>query len=259
MAHSDLAHPARGFLVNVTTIPPLIYPFQYNPTQVTDAKKITWGSKYDAQHPAGARGFPGLAAGVQADLTAFQTGFMPGLGKTLGTATEVLGRVFSAAEIKRFEKEEPRTVTFKFVVDGREQRGGEPARRRNPAGDIVGDLAVIRSFSYPQLANWLDFAGALGGSGQAQGLQAAPTWSNLWFNEPPTMTLVLGDMSVEGFVTDLKITETRFNSVLDPTRAEVEVTLIEKINSISFILDALKRIGRTFYYTDYEDAVNAVF
>ena len=35
-------------------------------------------------------------------------------------------------------------------------------------------------------------------------------------------------------------------------------TLIEKIDSISFILDSVKRLGRTFYYTDYEDILNVL-
>jgi hypothetical protein len=258
MAHGRQNQPKRGFIVSVLTVPPLIYPFQYNPTQLAESKRIEWGSKYDADHPAGARCAEGLAAGIRADLAAFRTGVIPGLGKTLGTATEVLGRFFSAAEIKRFEKEQPATVSFKFEIDGRELRPGEPERRRNAAGDIVGDLAIIRSFAYPQVAGWLDMASALGGA-SAQGLQPAATWSNLWFNEPPTMTLVLGDRSFEGFVSDLRITETRFNAELDPTHAEVEITLIEKINSISFILGALKRIGRTAYFTDYEDIGEAVF
>ena len=134
-----------------------------------------------------------------------------------------------------------------------------PARRRNDAGDIVGDLAVIRSFVYPQLANWLDMASAAGILSSGGGLQEATTWSNLWFNRPPTLTLVLGGLSVEGFVSELKITETLFNSELDPTRADVEITLLEKIDSVSFILDSVKRIGRTFYYTDYEDILNVLF
>lgn len=258
MAHSALDTPKRGYLVNVTTIPPLIYPFQFNPGQIAESKRLEWGPKYDAEHPAGARGVEGLIAGAQASVAAFSTGFLPGLGQTLGTATEVLGRLFSAAEIKRFEKEEPRTVSITFAIDGRELRAGEPQRRRNDAGDVLGDLAVIRSFAYPQVANWLDMAGALGGA-SAQGLQPAATWSNLWFNEPPTLTLVMGDRSFEGFVTDLRITETLFNEELNPTRAEVEISLLEKINSISAILDSLKRIGRTVYYTDYESALDAVF
>jgi len=240
MAHSELEQPKRGFIANIWTIPPLIYPFQYNPTQITDSKKLEWGPKYDDQHPAPPRGLPGLP------------------GFTLGTATEKLGRVFSAAEIKRFQKEDARTVNFKFTIDGREQREGEPSRRRNEDGDIVGDLAVIRSFAYPQLANWLDMASALGGGGGG-GLQEATTWSNLWFNRPPTMTLVFGGSSTEGFVTDLKITETLFNKDLNPTRADVEITLLEKIDSISFLLDSIKRMGRTFYYTDYEDILNVLF
>ena len=237
MAHSQLEQPKRGFLANVWTIPPLIYPFQYNPTQLTDTKKLDWGPKYDDQHPGGPGGLAGLT----------------------GLTTEKLGRVFSAAEIKRFQKEDARTLSFKFTIDGREQRDGEPARRRNDAGDIVGDLAVIRSFAYPQFANWLDMASAAGILGSGGGLQEATTWSNLWFNRPPTLTLVLGGLSVEGFVSELKITETLFNSSLDPTRADVEITLLEKIDSISFILDSVKRFGRTFYYTDYEDILNVLF
>lgn len=236
MAHSDLEQPKRGFLANVWTIPPLIYPFQYNPTQLTDSKKLDWGPKYDDQHPGPPRGLAGF-----------------------GFTTEKLGRVFSAAEVKRFQKEDARTLSFKFTIDGREQRDGEPARRRNDAGDIVGDLAVIRSFAYPQLANWLDMASAAGVLSSGGGLQEATTWANLWFNRPPTLTLVLGGLSVEGFVSELKITETLFNSQLDPTRADVEITLLEKIDSISFILDSVKRFGRTFYYTDYEDILNVLF
>jgi hypothetical protein len=265
MAHSGLDQPRRGYIANTWTVPPLIYPFQYNPSQISDAKRLEWAAKYDAQHPAGPRGFEGLATGVTADLAAFRTGTLAGLGQTLSTATTVLGRVFSAAEIKRFDKEGPRTVSFKFVIDGRETRAGEPARRRNPEGDIVGDLAVIRSFAYPQLANLLDIAGALGSSTPETASQAAfrgtqdrTTWSNLWFNEPPTMTLVLGAASMEGYVTSLKITESQFNSALDPTRGEVEIELIEKINSVTFILESLKRIGRTFYYTDYEDILDVL-
>ncbi len=256
MAHSKLDQPKRGFLVSVATIPPLIYPFQFNPTEVTDAKRLTWGAKY-APDNVPARGLTGVVSGLQADVAAFQGptgGVKSGIGQILSSSTEVLGRLFSAAEVKRFEKEEARTITFRFVIDGREQRPGEPARRRT-AGDVVGDLAVIRSFAYPQPANWLDMAGTAKDTG--------PNWINLfvgaWFNEPPTMTLVLGDMSMEGYVTELKVTETLFNAELNPTRAEVEIELIEKINSISFVLDALKRIGRSAYYTDYEDIGKALF
>jgi len=237
VAHPQLEHPKRGFLANVWTIPPLIYPFQYNPTQLTDTKKLEWGPKYDEQNPAGPGGLAGLATGL-----------------SLGTATEKFGRVFSSTEVKRFQKEEARSVNFKFTIDGRELRPGEPERRRNDDGDILGDLAVLRSFVYPQLANWLDAASALMAPPAARG----QAFVSMWFNHPPTMTLIFGGMSVEGFVQELKITETQFNKDLNPTRAEVEVTLIEKIDSISFILDSVKRLGRTFYYTDYEDILNVL-
>ena len=64
--------------------------------------------------------------------------------------------------------------------------------------------------------------------------------------EPPSCVLVLGDTSVEGYITDLKITETAFNANLDPIMAEVEITMIERIDSVSFILDSAKRIRRAF-------------
>jgi hypothetical protein len=154
-------------------------------------------------------------------------------------------------------------VSIRFIIDGRELRAGEPARRRHDSGHILGDLAVIRSFAYPMLANWLDIAGAFGSGSPETAAQTAfrgtserTTWSNLWFNEPPTMTLVMGGRSFEGFVTDLGITETLFNDQLEPTRAEGEITLIEKVNSISFVIDSIKRLAQTAYYTDYEDVLN---
>jgi hypothetical protein len=69
----------------------------------------------------------------------------------------------------------------------------------------------------------------------------------------------MGSTSVEGFVTELKVTETLFNEELDPTRAEVELQMTENIDSLSFILDSFKRIGRTFYHTAYEDIGNVLF
>jgi hypothetical protein len=222
-------------LANILTIPPLIYPFQYNPTQVTDSKQVTW-SKKDVITPAagGNSLLGGLTALASLDFE---------------SAAAQLGRTFSKADFRKFEAEGERTLSFQLTIDGREQRPGEPARRRNKEGDILGDLAILRSFVYPQLGELMDILGAAF-SGEPECIS--------WFNEPPTALLIMGDLSVEGFVSNLRINETLFNSNLDPVRAEVDITLIEKIDSFSFVLDSVKRLGRTFYQTAYEDIGNVL-
>jgi hypothetical protein len=244
MSLRQLVQPKRGYLANILTIPPLIYPFQYNPTQVIDSKQVEWEAKTPISPQRGLEGL--LGGGAAAVAAVKQQGFLKGVAMTAKTAPEVLGRTFSGAELKKLKSEHDRTLNFKFIVDGREHRPGEPERRRNDDGHILADLAILRSFVYPRLADLLDILGAAFGS-------ESNRWLQLWFNQPPTAILVLGSTSVEGFVTELKITETLFNADLDPVRAEVEVTMIEKIDSLSFIIDSVKRLGRTFYHTAYED------
>jgi hypothetical protein len=247
MAHSELTQPKRGYLANITVVPPIIYPFQYNPTEVVDEKKNEYKKK-EAKFGTGLEGLLSAGRGAvgQFELGGFR-GFKSGVGSIFGNATEVAGRTFSGAELKRLETEGPRTLEFKFVIDGRERRAGEPERRRNDEGDILSDLAVIRSFAYPQFASDLDILGALAGS------SADTLWSNIWFNHPPTMTLVMGDMSCEGFVDEMKITTSHFNEKLNPVRALVEIKMEEKIDSLSFTIDSVKRLGRMARQSAYED------
>ena len=239
MSLSQLVQPKRGYLANILTIPPLIYPFQYNPSELTDAKSNKLGeNKEVAPKTTGAASLlGGAAAALSLDFSAVKVG---------------LGRTFSNAQLHRVESEGDRTLTFKFTIDGRERRPGEPARRRNDAGDILGDLAILHSFVYPQVASLIDVI-------KSAFKRDADAFAKAWFNEPPTALLVLGSTTVEGFLTDLKISETQFNADLDPTRADVEVTLVEKIDSLSFIVDSIKRIGRTLYYTAYEDIGKVLF
>ena len=245
MSLSHTVQAKRGYLANPLTIPPLIYPFQYNPTQLSDSKSVTWGKKslvYQKQEIE-ARGIEGIGA--------FTSNISGGVGPTFEAGVAVLGRTFSAADLHKFYAEGDRTLSFQIAIDGREKRPGEPDRRRNEAGDILADLAILRSFVYPQVADWLDILGAVFGD-------ECDRWVKLWFNEPPTALLVLGDLTVEGFVSDLRINETLFNDNLDPVRADVDITLIEKIDSLSFAIDSVKRISRTFYHTAYEDIGNVV-
>lgn len=252
MTHSHTQISKRGYLANILTIPPLIYPFQYNPTKLTDSKQLKWGKRTPTQARADvlAQGVGGLVGGTVAAaggvLSAGLSGSFSEAGSAYNTAVEVLGRNFSAAALHHFEEEGDRTVSFKFTIDGREHRPGEPERRRNEGGDILADLAILRSFVYPAIGDLLDVFSLVGGNEPL-------------FQEPPTALLILGSSSMEGFVTSLKITETLFNAELDPVRAEVEVAMIEKIDSLTFIIDSAKRIGRTFYHTAYEDIGNVLF
>ena len=154
-----------------------------------------------------------------------------------------LGRLFSAADLHQFQSEGDRTISFRLVIDGREQRPGEPSSRREN-GTILGDLAMLRSFVYPALLEATDLLDAVLGSG-------CDRWSRIFFNEPPTALLILGDRVTEAFVSNLNITENMFNANLDPVRAEVSITLIEKIDSLSFILDSAKRMYLTAAQSDY--------
>jgi hypothetical protein len=240
MSLSKRIQPKRGYLASILTIPPLIYPFQYNPTQLNDTKTVEW----DRRQPSiPARGVEGLVSGVAGAFGG--GGLFSGLAATAIASPQLLGRTFSAADLRKFKSERARTLNFKFTIDGREKRPGEPERRRED-GTILPDLAILRSFVYPRVGELLDILNSAFGS-------EGDRWIKIWFNKPPTALLVLGDMSVEGFVTDLKITETMFNADLDPVRAEVEISMIEKIDSLSFIIESVKRLGRTFYHTAYED------
>ena len=249
MSLSHLKHPKRGYLANILTLPPLIYPFQYNPYQLKDSKQIKWADREtlaageqetEAAAPSLLASFSGIGAASGFGAT------VDALGSAFTATKEFLGQSFSGAHLRALESMEDRQLNFTFVVDGREKRPGEPDRRRNEEGDILADLAIIRTLVYPQFSELMDLMGAVFGD-------ESDRWSQAFFNEPPSVTLIMGDMSMEGLVTDLNITETLFNSELDPVRAEVEITMIEKVDSISFIVDSVKRLGRTFYHTAYED------
>ena len=216
MSPSQTVIGKRGYLANLENLPPLIYPFQYNPTELTDSKQVSLGKK-DRVSPS-----PGLAA--------------------LEGAIEAVSSLFTKAEFQRFSSESDRTLSFSLTIDGREHRPGEPQRRRNEEGDILGDLAILRSFVYPALGSLSDLLSL-----------ALTNLPEPFYPHPPTALLVMGDLVVEGFITSLQIKETLFNANLNPVRAEVDVSMTEKVDSLTFIADSIKRFGRTQFHTAYED------
>ncbi|MFG2741226.1 hypothetical protein ACGFY0_14345 [Streptomyces chartreusis] len=244
MSLSTQAQPKRGYLAQLLTIPPLIYPFQYNPAQISDSRRLNWSGQRGAEPTSDP------AKPTRRD----------GFFQRLGDELDAKGMRFSGSTLKSFQADAERTISFGFTVDGRELRPGEPARRRTASGSVLGDLAVIRSFAYPQMVDVLELV-----SGVADTFSTSPApigkkpQDEIFFHEPPPLLLVFGSTTVDGYVTELRITETQFNADLDPVRAEVEISMVERVDSLSFMVDTVKRIGRTFYDTAYEDVGNVLF
>jgi hypothetical protein len=159
----------RGFLANITVLPPLIVTFQYNPDSVSDNKAVNY-----------------------ADRAATLSGNAPGKVYTGGGH---------------------RTITFGLKLHGLEQ--GTNLLNPTPLDNgISTELAKLRSFLYPMADAWGTLSSLLGGASSGKRLGA-----------PPTCYFGFGTKILECVVTDIKITETQFNSLLAPVRADVTVTL----------------------------------
>lgn len=206
----------RGYLANPLVTPPLIYPFQYNPENLTDNKSVSWGKRES------------ISPNTDSSSTS---------ANGLRTAAERQARQFSNAEFLKFQSEENRTIGFSLTIDGREKRPGEPDNRRNKEGDILTDLAILRSFVYPKPKK-------IGGTLASPKKTSANTFVEQWFNEPPTALLVFGDLILEGYITSLDITEEIFNENLNPVRAKITIAMTEKVDSFHFVADSIKRINR---------------
>jgi hypothetical protein len=124
-----------------------------------------------------------------------------------------------------------RTITFDLKLHGLEQ--GTNALNSTPTENgISTELAKLRSFLYPKTDAWGTLSGLLGTSCSGRRL-----------SDPPTCYFGFGKKILECVVTDVKITETQFNSVLAPVRADVSVTLdvIEDDDNALYQLDKQRR------------------
>lgn len=124
-----------------------------------------------------------------------------------------------------------RTITFALKLHGLEQG----TNVLNPTGvdnGISTELAKFRSFLYPKADAWGTLSGLLGGSSSGRRLAS-----------PPTCFFGFGTKVLECVVTDIRIDETQFNSVLAPVRADVTVTLdvIEDDGNALYQLDKQHR------------------
>jgi hypothetical protein len=124
-----------------------------------------------------------------------------------------------------------RTITFDIKLHGLEQ--GTNALNPTPIDNgISTELAKLRSFLYPQSNAWATVSSLLGGGSSGRRLSS-----------PPTCYFGFGTKILECVVTDIKINETQFNSVLAPVRADVTVTLnvIEDEGNALYQLDTQHR------------------
>lgn len=156
----------RGFLANVTQIPPLILTFQFNPEPISDSKAVNY-------------------ADAHADLCA-----------------NAPGKVYTGGG--------HRTISFDIKLHGMEQ-GTNRLIHIGLDNGISNELAILRSFLYPKADAWL--AAGVDKNGQ----RLVP---------PPCCIFGYGVKIVECVVTELRISETQFNSFLAPVRADVGVTLV---------------------------------
>jgi hypothetical protein len=120
-----------------------------------------------------------------------------------------------------------RTISFDIKLHGLEQG----TNRLNPsalANGVSTELAKLRSFLYPKADAWGSLSSLFGGATKGKRLAA-----------PPTCYFGFGTRILECVVTDLKITETQFNSLLAPVRADVTVTLV-----------VIEESGNTLYEID---------
>jgi hypothetical protein len=107
-----------------------------------------------------------------------------------------------------------RTITFDLKLDGLEV-GSNVLNPTAVDNGISTELAKLRSFLYPKADAWATVCGLLGGSSTPGKRLAAP----------PTCYFGFGTKILKCVVTDIRITETMFNSALAPVRADVSVSL----------------------------------
>jgi hypothetical protein len=229
MSLSKRVRSERGYLLNTYTH--VRYPFQFNPTEITDTKTATWG-KREGVSPKTSPENSGQTASSSAS-----SGYK--------SPAERLARRFTRADFHKFDAEGERSLTIQFKIDGREQLPDEPAWRRNSDGDVLSDIAFLRSLVYPKAGKTLQDMLALTSG------QGSSSYSEEWFNEPPLVILSFGDLTMEAYVTSVQITETLFNDKLNPMRADVTISLTERVDSFSFVVDAITRLRRASPYIQF--------
>lgn len=130
---------------------------------------------------------------------------------------------------KEYTGGDDRTISFDLKLHGLEQ-GTNAINPTALDNGISTELAKLRSFLYPKSDAW----GTFGLVSEEEGRRV---------NSPPTCIFGYGTKILECHVTNIDITETQFNSLLAPVRADIKVTLavIEKEGHGLYELDKQHR------------------
>jgi hypothetical protein len=198
---------ARGYLANLFTIPPLVFPFQFNPDILQEKKSFG----YQQANNFGLWGF---------DRTQAASGLLTGVIGLYEDFKE-WGPLVTATKPMQAQEGKPRTITLELDMDAQNPGPYDSGER-----DIKTDLDILRSFMYPALELPTGLIDLIK--------------SGCW-NRPPEASLSYGGLSLTCVMTDLDIKMTAFSESGDPLRAQVKLSLTEQTHSLSTLSDAVKR------------------
>jgi hypothetical protein len=191
--------PERGFLQTVGLDEEILVEFQYNPTQLSDKRALTYATL----------SAPGqLMPGRQ---------YTQGGDRTLSFSVHIDGLFVPADNELTSAGSRRRTG---LGAGG----GGRAPIQRDETGSIEPELNKYRAFLYPRVQGPLNWAGA--------GRSFVPFYeaNEPQFASPPLCLFGMGrDRVVNCIVIEIDITETLFNRSLRPLRADVAVTLVEYV------------------------------
>ncbi len=219
---------AKGYLANVTAIPPLIFKFQFHPEILSEKKSF----EYVDDVPIGKWKFAETKAAATdaASKGASLSAFAKGSAATASGLVEDFanfGPPLVATNAMRPKIGKPRSFALEFAIDAEKPDEMTTGSTFEPVGEIESQLAVLRSFMNPGFDVLRDVPALIGGK-------------EIW-KAPPTCMLKLGDVELTCVMNDLNIKVTKFKPDLSPGRAEISLTLTEHTQSLSTVADVLMR------------------
>lgn len=123
--------------------------------------------------------------------------------------------------VRQYTQGGDRTLSLTVHLDGlyKGPADDEIAISKADDGSIGPELNKYRAFLYPQTARWQEARASF-----------APLYEETrQFASPPLCQFGFGDRVIDCLVTEINITETLFNANLGPLRADVTITLIERV------------------------------
>jgi hypothetical protein len=190
--------PERGFLRSLGLHQAILVEFQFNPTQLSDKRAVSY-----AMLSAPGQLLPDRQYTAGGDRTISFTVRVDGLFRPSDNEVGTGGAGQSLGS------------------------GNGPTRiQRDETGSIEPELNKYRAFLYPQPRNEVDWRKA---TRSFTGLYRRATPATESLGAPPLCEFGMGGRVITCIVTDLGVTETLFNRELRPLRADVAITLVEHV------------------------------